>query len=334
MPGSYQAQSRDLTKQYLGFDRTLDTYRPLGGVTFTPGLLVALASLDLQTYPDQSTVQLTGTGAGVQLIQGAVADIWPGFGGSIGSPNYTSATNQNTARGSQGVDAVTSGYHPAVYIDQSGTGAVTITNGIPIVASRATAGYGQGVAAASAPGGLGTAGVAWLPASGLGSSLTAAALVQASATDTLTGTPATGDVLSVTIQAPYNTTSPGVAQTLTFTNSPLTSAQATSVTTAAAALAAFLNSQPAFSQYFTATSAAGVVTVTVNALATPFQVTYGSGSYVSSQFSIGLSGVVGNSLSFAVATVSGATVSTASGAAFTGGTGFKGTIPMFIAGNS
>jgi hypothetical protein len=154
--------------------------------------------------------------------------------------------------------------------------------------------------------------------------------VQASATDTLTGTPAAGDVLSVTVQIPYNTANPGVAQTRTITTT-LTSGQAASVTTAAAALAAALNLDPVYALFYTASSAAGVVTHAVNALSAKFLVTFGSTLLgLTDQFAVSLSGSIGNSMSFAAATVSGATISTASGAALTGGVGYLGTLPVWV----
>ncbi len=321
----YGAQTRDLTNQYRAYDRVLDTFRVLGGVNYQPGLCVALASMDQQTFSDETTVGLAPAAANQQLIMGVVAETWAGFNGSLGAPSFLAPANAALMRGTVGVDVVTQGFHPAAFVDGSGTGAAAIVNGTPLIASRATPGYLQG---GSAVGGLGTAAIAMLPATGIGSSITAAALAQATATDTLTGAPAAGDTLSVTIQAPYISGSPGVAQTLTFTTPPLTAGQAASVTTAAAALAAYLNAQPAFAQYFTATSALGVVTITVNGSSSPFLVTFGSGS-VANSFSIGISGMVANSLSFAVSSTGG-TISTASGATLAGGTGYKGTLPVYV----
>jgi hypothetical protein len=327
VPQPYTNQTRDLTKQYLGFDRAGDTYRPGQGLTYLPGMLVTLAPLDRQYYPDQSTVEPSYTTATPpQMLIGVVAEIWPGFNGSLNTPpNYVSNTNQQTSRGTQGVDCITNGYHPALLIDQSGTGAVAITNGSPIIASRATVGYGQGATSTSAPGGATVVACAMLPST---LTLTAATLAQASQTDTLTGTPATGDTLSVTIQTPYSAAQPGTIQTTTFTVT-LTAAQATSVTTAAAALVAYLNSQTLFSTYFIASNTAGVVTIAVNTLSSPFTYTLGSGTYVASQYSLGLSGVVGNGLTFSVASTGG-TISTAGGASLAGGTGFKGPIPAYV----
>jgi hypothetical protein len=325
-------QTSDLTKQYLSYNRDLDSFRPVSNVNYPVGAVTQLVSMDLQTYLDEITVALPGTGANQQNIMGVVSDSWPGFSGSLtGSqvPVTLSPSNVVTARGTIGVQIVLRGYHPAILIDQSGTGAVTVTNQIPLVPSRATAGYTQGVA--TGVGGLGTVAIAMLPASGIGSSLTAAALAQASQTDTLTGTPAVGDILNVTIQSPYSTTAPGTAQTTTYSTSPLTAAQATTVTTAATFLAAQLNGNSAFATYFTAASAAGVVTVTVNALANPFLITYATLGTLTNQFYISISGMVSNSLTFAVSTTgTGGTVSTAGGATFAGGTGYKGIVPGYV----
>jgi hypothetical protein len=170
-----------------------------------------------------------------------------------------------------------------------------------------------------------------LPASGNYSSLTAAALAQAAATFTLTGTPAVGDTITVNFPAPFNTTAPGVAQTVAIVTGPLTAAQAVSVTTAAAAVVVALNANAAFSKYSTATSALGVVTMTNNALSTPFLVTYGSGSTVTNSFSIGISGLLGNTANGFTYTVSatGGTIATLT-TNFVGGTGYKGAIPAYV----
>lgn len=320
----YISQTTDLTTQYKSYPRAESDWRPGPSITFTPGLAVKLASQDVQIYPDAKTIVLTATGAGQESILGVVSDDWTGFtpGGSFASP-------ATAPRGTTGVRVVSAGYHPGVLVDQSGTGAVTITNGIPLVASRATAGYSQGVAAASAPGAYGCVGVASLPASGIGSSLTAAALAQASQTDTLTGTPAVGDTLSVTIESPYIGTAPGVAQTTTWTTPGLNTAQAVSVTTAAAALRDYLNGQASFSKYFTATASAGVLTVTVNSAAALFRINFGSGTTVTAAFDIAISGMVANSLTFAVA-ATGGTIATAGGANLAGGTGYLGPVPALV----
>ncbi len=329
----YLGQTTDLTSQYLSIRRVSDSFRAVAGQVFAPGSAVQIAPLDKQVYGDFATVELTTVAltSSPQNSIGLVSDAWPGFNGSIGTASYTSPSTAQAVRGTSGVDIVEAGFHPAALIDQSGTGAVSITNGSPLVASDATAGYMQG-AAAGAGSGYGIIANALLPSTGIGATLAAGALAQAAQTDTLTGTPAVGDTLSITVQAPYNTSSPGVVQKVTYTTPPLTSAQAASVTTAAAALVAYLNGQPGFSQYFTATNSSGVVTVTVNAAAAPFLVTFGpgiDGQGVASSFYISISGAVGNSLTFAVSSTGG-TTSTAGGAAFTGGTGYKGTAPVMV----
>ena len=144
----YIVQTRDLTGQYLGFDRDIDTFRPAVSQTFTPGLCVQMAPRGLTTatanvevYPDYATVQIPPITANNSFaIMGVVAETWPGFGGSITPNNYTSGSSTTLQRGTTGVDIVLRGYHPAVLVDQSGTGAVTLVNGGGLVASRATAG--------------------------------------------------------------------------------------------------------------------------------------------------------------------------------------------------
>lgn len=323
----YLGQTGDLTGQYLSFQSTQDDYRAVAATLFSPGMAVQFAAIDSQIYPDQKTVQPTGTAANQQLIIGLVAETWPGFNASIGSATFTSPSSSATVRGTSGVTVKTGGYHPAGLVDQSGTGGAAITNGTPLIASRATAGYMQGVGTAVA--GLGTAAIALLPAAGIGSSITAGALVQASQTATIAGVPAAGDTLSITIQMPYTTAAPGVVQKQTFTTPALTSGQAASVTTAAAALVSYLNGQAAFSAFYTASNAAGVVTVAVNALAAPFLVTFGTGSTVQDSITLALSGSVGNSITFACAATGGST-NTAGGATLANGVGYKGTIPVIV----
>lgn len=324
---TYLGQTGDLTSQYLSFQVTEDDYRAVANTLYQPGMCVQFAAIDKQIYPDQKTVQPAGTGANQQLVIGLVSEAWPGFNGSIGAASFTSPTSTLTQRGTSGVTVKTGGYHPAALIDQSGTGGATITNQTPLVPSRATAGYMQGVA--TAVGGLGTAAVALLPSSGIGSSISAGALTQASQTVTIAGVPAQGDVISVTLQMPYSTAQPGVAQTTTFTCPALTSGQAASVTTAAAAVVAYLNGQVAFSTFFTASNAAGVITIAVNALASPFLVTFGSGGTVTDSIIISLSGSVGNSITISCAAVGGSTA-TAGAGTLASGVGYKGVIPVIV----
>lgn len=329
----YQGQTVDLTNNNLTYRRAVSTFRAVAALTFTPGLLVQVAAIDKQVYPDVATVQLPAITAGQTKLCGFVADTWPGFAGSIGAASYVSPTVSNTSRGTSGVDVVLRGFHPAIFIDQSGAGAATVTDGIPLIASRATAGYVQGVAVAT-----GTmdnlAATAALPSTGFGSSLTAASLAQATATQTLTGTPAAGDTISFTNTSQFTTANPGVGQTITFTSPPLTTAQAVSVTTAAAAFVAYLNAQPAYSQYMTATNSAGVITHTINALANPFLVTFGTGTTLAGQATVAVSGMVVNNAASGgwafTTTTTGGTVSTAT-TQWVGGTGYKGTIGAYVA---
>lgn len=331
----YAVQTRDLTGQYLGFDRDIDSFRPALNTTFTPGLAVHMVDQSLQVYPDYATVGLPSTTIGVtqNCLMGIVSEIWPGFGGSVVPGNFTSATSATLQRGTTGVDIVLRGYHPALFIDQSGGGAVTLVNGLPVVPSVVTAGYGQGVATATATGGLGTIAIAALPVGAFfGSSLTAAALAQAAATFTIAGTPTVGDIYSYTVTAPFTTTAPGVGQIYTYTVPPLTAGQAATATTAALAVLTYLNAQPNFSQYFTATQVAGVITWTVNALANPFQVTFGSGTTVTAQYNLSVSGMIVNNATngFAVTAAKIGVGTNVVTTQFAGGTGYKGTIPVYV----
>jgi len=331
----YQVQTRDLTKQYLQYARQINDFRPVANTTYTPGLCLQLTSQAGEQYPDEGTVQLPGLTANQAGIVGVVWEAWPGFSGAGLPTTFTSPANVTTLqRGTTGVAAVVIGYHPSVLIDQSGAGAVAITNGVLLIPSRATAGYSQGTATAPTVG-LALVGMAVLALStdtpSFGNSLGAGALVQASQTATVAGVPTVGDAYTVNIQIPYTTANPGVAQVLTINVPPLTAGQAASVTTAAAAVVAALNANATFATYYTASNAAGVVTVAVNTLSSPFQVTAGSGTYLSGQWSVGLSGTVGNAITFSVSVV-GVSTFTAGGATLAGGTGFKGAAPAMITG--
>ncbi|MGB8965745.1 MAG: hypothetical protein WCB99_08905 [Candidatus Cybelea sp.] len=324
----YQQQTRDLTKQYLSFGRVLNDWRPIANTTYLPGMNVQLVPLDQQQYPDQGTVQPSGTAVTTSLVVGVVSETWPGFSGAGLPTTFLSPNSVILARGTQGVLTVEQGYHPAVLIDNSGTGAAAITNGSLLIPSRATAGYAQGISTFPAGGDMATVGTAMLPSTGIGGTIGTGVLAQASQTATV-ATPAIGDVLNLTIQMPYTPGAPGVVQTQTFSQT----VTSTVVATVGSAFAAFLNGQAGFAQFYTATAAAGVVTVAVNNLATPFQVTFGSGSTVTSQFNIGLSGTAGNTITFAsTASGPGGTSFLAGGATLAGGTGYKGSIPAFITG--
>lgn len=324
----------DLTLNNRSLTRGMTPFRPLANTAYPPGTVLQLAARDAQIYPDIKTVRPSvaqaNTVVSQRLFAGVVSAQWPGFNGSIGAPSYTSPSanpGPGGARGSQYVYATCKGVG-GILVDQSGSGAVTLVHGGALVVSVASTGYAQGGADTVA---VVPIAVATLPASGIGSSITAAALAQAAQTFTV-ATPAAGDIVNTTIQSPYTEASPGVVQTTTWSLT-LTSATAASATTAGAAIVAFLNAQPNFSQYFIATNAAGVVTVTVNALSTPFQITYGTGTTLTDVWSIGLSGMIANSLTTAASvTGSGGTTYTAGGANLASGTGYKGLIPAMIYG--
>ncbi|MGH7716287.1 MAG: hypothetical protein ACREML_09860 [Vulcanimicrobiaceae bacterium] len=323
MPALNQTSDRTRSGDYSYGPRLIDSFRVLPNVTYPVGACLQLVSIDQQVAPDICTVGLPPTTANPQLIMGVVSDAWNGFdnAGSFTSP----AAN---ARGTADVDVVLEGYHPAGLIDQAGTSAVSITNGVALIPSRRTSGYMQGVTTAVA--GYGTVGIAVLPASGLCSSLTAAALAQGSNTVTVAGTPATNDVLTVNVQIPYNTTAPGIAQVRTVSTT-LTSAQAASVTTAAAALVVALNADPVFAAYYIATSAAGVVTITVapGALFTITYATTWSGYTVTGgQMTFTWTGSACNGATITSSAVGGSTLTAAGNIA--AGTGYFGSIPLMV----
>lgn len=317
--------------------RGIQTYRPYKtSAVYIPGTVLQLVSIDNQLYPDWQTVQPLPAGTTLGKIAGVVSERFAGFSGSIttyppGTAAYTTTTvsTPGLTRGTQFIETVIKGY-ARVLVDQSGASAVTLTDGLPIVSSRNSAGYGQGSAIYTGAPGF-TIGLASLPASGIGSSITAAALAQASQYSTV-ATPAAGDTLNLTIQAPYTTAAPGVAQTYNWSLT-LNSTTAASATTAAAAFVAYLNQQSNYSLYFTASNVAGALTTTVNANAVDFLVTYGSGTTVTGQWYVPISGMIANSLTYASSvTGSGGTSFTANGANLAGGTGFKGLLPAWIQG--
>lgn len=328
------------------------SYRVSNAVnTYTQGIACSLAAVDSQILPDFQTVVPIPAGTTSPNFVGVVQHGWNGFDNS-GTLNtsFISPATQLNVRGTVYVPLTIKGIE-YVWVDQSGTGAVTITNGIQLVSSRTTLGYGQGVALATATPRSGLIGSANLPASGLGSSLTAAALAQASTTFTVGGTPASGDVLTATIQAPYTDLQPGTAQTFAVSVT-LNATTAASTTTAATALAAAMNANAYFAvqtlhgagsptPYFIATSSAAVVTVTVNAQANPFLVTGGSTNAAGTaieqyRYYTFISGMVANSLTTVASVSSGAgSTLTAAGATFnsgTPGTGYKGKVPALIYG--
>ena len=313
--------------------------------TYLPGTVLQLAAVDSQILPDFQTVVISAAAATGTKLAGVVIDAWGGFDNASGlNASYTSIATQTNVAGTQFLIAKVKGIN-YVFLDQSA--GVTVTDGIPLTTSANTAGYAQGIAKSGSLG-ASTLGVANLPAAGIGSSLTQAALAQASQTWTVTGTPAAGDVLTATIQAPYTDLQPGTVQTYAVSVT-LNATTAASVTTAAAALAAALNASQYFQvqslqgagnppPYFTAASAAGVVTVTVNNLANPFLVTGGTTTLAGSaleqwRFFTSISGMVANSLTTTASTSAGSgSILTAGGATFSGGTGFKGKVPALIYG--
>lgn len=333
------------------------SYRPSNAVnTYIPGIACGLVAVDSQILPDFQTVQPLAAGTTTPLFTGVVQYAWGGFdNAAVRNTSYASVSSQLNVRGTQYIPLVVKGI-AYVWIDGSGSGAVDITNGIQIVSSRSTAGYGQGVALATATARSSLIGNANLPASAFPTvssvtTLKAAALAQASTTFTVGGTPASGDVLTVTIQAPYTDLQPGTAQTFAVSVT-LNATTAVSTTTAATALAAALNQNPYFAvqsihavgnppPYFTATSSAAVVTVTVNTLANPFLVTGGStnaaGTAVEQwRYYVSISGATANGLTTVAAVSAGAgSTLTAAGATFnsgTPGTGYKGLCPILVYG--
>ena len=312
------------------------SYRPAPtAATYLPGMSLQAVALDGQLAPDHTTVQITPAGTTLTKIMGVVSSEWGGFiNGNNTNTTYTTTTNNTgQVRGTQFIEGVVKGV-AGVLIDQAGSGAVTVVDGLQIVSSRNTAGYGQGVAVSTAVGRACYA-VASLPSTGIGSSFTAAALAQAS-TDFTVASPASGDIVNTTIQVPYTQAAPGVVQTKTWSLA-LNSVSAVSATTAALAILTYLNSQSDFATYFIATQTAGAVHIAVNGASAPWAVTFGSGSNFTGQVTIGLSGMQANLLT-TVGSVTGAggTTYSAAGTTFGGGTsagtGYKGIIPAFIYG--
>jgi hypothetical protein len=328
----YILQTRDLTKQYLQYAQTLLDFRPSASQQYPPGTVCMIAPLDQQQYPDQGTIIPTPAASTAAVptlppfnVVGVVALQWPGFDGAGFPPNYTAPPNViSGARGTQGILCVIGGYAPAVRVDA--TAGEDIVNGTLLVPSTTTAGCVEGSDTLPTVA-FGVVGGAALPAAGIGSSIASGALAQASQTATI-ATPAAGDVINLQLQMPYSDTEPGVVQTVTY-SMPITSGM--TATTAAAAFATYLNGIPGFTKFYTATSAAGVVTVAVNALSSPFYVNYGMGQTVTGGFVIGLSGQIGNYMTLATSVSgSGGTTFAAGGATLAGGAGFLGTIPAYI----
>jgi len=332
MPGIAQAAYRGT--QYTSYGQAKWSFRPIPGGTYLPGTVLQLCPTDTQVFPDEATAQAALTGTNLPLLCGVVDAAWPGFNASIGSPSYTAPSNLAGEYGTNYVEAVVKGYVPGIFVDQSGTAAVTLTNGLSLVTSRVSVGYAQGQSIVNSPGGSSVIACAALPAAGIGSSVTAASLTQATAAFTI-ASPAVGDTITTTIQSPYIATAPGTVQTISYTTPPLTSGQATTATTAAAAVVAYLNGIASFTQYFIASQSAGQVIVTVNSLATPFKVNTAGGvqsptfAAEGSSWSISISGMVANSLTFGASATGSSSISGIS-ANFAGGQGFKGLLPAWV----
>lgn len=288
--------------------------------------------MDAQLWQDGRTVVPTGTTASEYGFRGVVSLDFASLN-AAGFDGSGATTPTGTALNLRGVPIVKVYADGPGYclVDQSGTGAAAITNGIMLAPSRATAGYLQGASTAV----IGQTGaLAMLPTNNLAGSavsLAAGALTQGSNTATVGGAPAAGDVLSVTFQVPYNYTSPGVAQTQTVSTT-LTTAQAATTTTAATALAAALNANATFAKYYVASAAAAVVTITAagpqfstNGVPTNlFLVTYATGG----GFYISPSGQIFNGATLSGTAVGGSTLTVAGNIA--GGAGYKGVLPCLV----
>lgn len=119
---------------------------------------------------------------------------------------------------------------------------------------------------------------------------------------TVAGTPTAADTITMTLTVPFPQLSPSAPSPIVQLIHSLTSGEAASATTAAAALVAAWNALPALAKYVTLNNAAGVITA-----------------------SAVLKGTAGNAFSVTAAkTGAGATTITAGGA-LTGGTGVNDT---------
>lgn len=316
-------QGSDYTDSYRSTRRITDGLRAAFSTTYALGQLVKFAALDSQVYSDGATVIPTLAADLEKMVVGVISEDWKGVDGQGGL-----ASGGTLARGTQSVKVTCYGYHPSVLIDNTNGSAVTTTNGVTLSSSQAAAGKVQGETSKATTGAC-EVGYAMLPAAGIGSSLGAAtALVAASTTYTVTGTPTLNDVYSVTLQIPYaggpsNIVSNGVAQTRTLSVT-INTAGAVSVTTAALQILTAINADPILSVFYKATQSAGAITITV--VPAQFFVTTANSAF--QFFYITTAGTVGNSL-----TVSGAVVGTGTVTAptsFTSGAGYIGTVPAFI----
>jgi hypothetical protein len=322
--------ARDLTKNAFAQNKITDDLRPYPGAAYPLGTVLQLVPQDSQVYIDALTVQPVPAGRRAKFLIGAVApEQYPsGFDGSGGQVAALAA-----ARGTQKVTAAIYG-QCNVLLDSSGANAANLINGVALESSEVTAGYAEGVSDANHYQQCGL-GYAFLPAAGIGSSLVAGALAAATVTFTI-ATPTAGDTIGVTLQIDYSQAYPGIVQTRTV-SILLTAASAVSATTAAVALAAAINADPILSKWYSATNAAGVITVT--ALATGvihlFPVSawsYNNGIPINVfAITFNTAGMLANSLtSVAVVSGGGGTTNVAGAATLAGGTGYKGLCPAFL----
>lgn len=337
--------------------REVQGVSPIPGLNYAVGTVVQLAGMDQQVWSDMRTVRPTPASAVVKPIFGVIADEWitgpgvtiPGAAPQGGFGGGASLAPGSTGSAPQGTDAITCcvrGINMRTLIDNT-NGAAAITHGLAL--SSASNVIGKLMQGPAAPVEGAFAGSALLNAAAPFNTLGSGAVAAATQTLTLSGTaPAAGDTYSIPMQVPFSPNNQGVAQYRNVVVGPLTTAQAASVTTAAAAVVAAVTADPIASQWYTATSAAGVVTFTVvagNQFRIGGQGYNQSGNIWGSQWELTTSGTVGNSLTLGapVVTVGATTLANGGGAAgytgypagstlFSGGTGYIGTCPVFVGG--
>lgn len=308
-------------------------YRVTNAVnTYVPGIVLQLAPVDSQVYPDFQTVQPSPAAASGTKIVGVVTDGWTGFdnagvvsNGGVGaqSASFISPALQTNLAGTQYVRAKVKGFN---YVLVNTADGITIVDGTPLVTSQLTAGYAQGATVANAASAGCVVAYANLPAASTipGYEFVHASLAQAT-TDFTVASPAAGDTVNTIIQTPFTDLQPGTVQTTTWSVT-INTAGAVSATTAALQILTYLNAQPSFNKYFIATQTAGAVHIAVNALSVPFLVTGGttSGSgNAQEQWRVymSLSGMSANLLTtVGSVTGSGGTTYSAAGTTFGGGT--------------
>lgn len=314
--------------------------RPLPSGTFASGTVVQLAALDSQIWKDLATVQIAPTTALGSLI-GIVSedDAGPTYGGFDGKGGVVAPAVGARGSGST-IGITTGGFHTAALIDNSGGSTIALVDKASLVVSSVTAGRMQAVTTAAVSALIARA---ILPAAGPFSSLGSSTLAAATQTVTLAGTPAAGTIITIPVQIPFSDASFGTALYRTVVVPALTTAQATSVTTAAAAVIAFFNLDPIASLYYLATASAGVITLTV--VSQKFRVTIaGYDANHGADFYVTSAGAAGNYLSLATVAISGGGTIAAGGSnsgyagypttspLFSGGTGYLGQIPVLVYG--